>query len=500
MLDGFYRRDWGHDAPVLMVDTGSAHAWVTSVDRGGSGSRMNFLSATICLDLAVRMLREGRPAAQPGAHPLVLIASPYRPQARLTELMIREQGLQNEVVAGTAHTFQGSEAPIVIFDLVIDEPHWRVALFTPAYDDTNRRLLNVALTRAQKRLVIVGDFEYTHKNGKRAFLSQMLDFTAARYPCVEAVAIVPTRLAARAAHAHTTVFGGTAEPDADRMVMTQEDFDAYLPGDLAAAQERVVIYSPFMTSRRLGTLEPLLKAAVERHVRVCVVTKAREDRGKREADEYRRIEKALASWGIIVIHKPKMHEKLVFVDDHIVWAGSLNPLSFSDTQEIMTRYDNRAVVEDYTGALAVDAVLAVFEAGEGECPVCGNELVPAEGRTGIYWRCVVTGCHTRSLDAPAPKDGKIVCHSCGERVEFVQLPSGPHWRCVEEKRHRQKVVPNHLRLPKMRDLIQKAAGDRGLAHLERDLPAPRAHSAANEAPSVTPTSGPLGPDQTALFP
>lgn len=472
-LNAFYRRDWGHDAPVLMVDTGSTNAWVTSVDRGASGSRMNFLSATVCLDLAVRMLRDDRPAAKPGDHPRVLIASPYRPQARLLEIMIREQGLQDEIVAGTAHTFQGSEAPVVIFDLVVDEPHWRVALFTPDFDDTNRRLLNVALTRAQRRLVIVGDFDYARRNGKRAFLSKLLQFTSDRYPCVHAVDIVPAGLAARAAHAHTSVVGGTVEPDADRMVMTQEDFDAYFPGDLAAATERVVIYSPFMTARRLALLEPHLKALLERRVRVYVVTKAREDRGKRELDEYRRIEKALLAWSIRVIHKPKMHEKLVFIDDHILWAGSLNPLSFSDTQEIMTRYDSRAVVEDYAGVMALDKMLALYDTGEDKCPVCGSELVPAEGRAGIYWKCVVTGCHTRSLDAPAPKDGKVVCHSCGEAVEFVELPSGAHWRCLKEKRHRQKVVPNHLKLPKMRDLVVKAIGKRGLARLDKQLAASR---------------------------
>jgi hypothetical protein len=498
-LDSFYRRDWGHDAPVLMVDTASTNAWVTSVDRGGSGSRMSFLSATVCLDLAVRMLREDRPAARPGDHPRVLIGSPYRPQARLLEIMIREQGLQDEVVAGTAHTFQGSEAPIVIFDLVVDEPHWKVALFMASRDEDNRRLLNVALTRPQHRLVIVGDFEYARKNSKRAFLSRLLGFTAERYPCVPAVELVLAGLAARAAHAHTSVFGGAAEPDADRMVMTQEDFDRYFPGDLARAGERVVIYSPFITARRLALLEAHLKALVERRLRVYVVTKAREDRGKRELAEYRRLENTLTSWGIRVIHKPKMHEKLVFIDDHILWAGSLNPLSFSDTQEILTRYDNRAVIEDYAGVIALDKILAAYEAGEDTCPVCGSELVPAEGRTGIYWKCVVPGCHTRNLDAPAPKDGKIVCHACGEPVEFVELPSGPHWRCVKEKRHRQKVVPNHLKLPKMRELVQKMIGKRGLARLDKAMTDRRnghnGHAAASTGPQPENGTG----EQVVLF-
>jgi hypothetical protein len=496
-LDDFYRRDWGHDAPVLMVDTESTNAWVTSVERSGRGSRMNFLSATICLDLAVRMLRDDRPTARPGDQPRILIASPYRPQARLLEIMIREQNLRDEILAGTAHTFQGSEAPIVIFDLVVDEPHWRVALFAPPFDDTSRRLLNVALTRAQRRLVIVGDFAYARKNGKRAFLNRLLAFTLDRYACVEAVDIVPVGLAARAAQSHTSVFGGGVEPDADRMVMTQEDFGLYFPGDLAAAIGRVIIYSPFVTSRRLAVLETHLKALVERGVRVYVVTKAREDRGKRESDEYRRLEKALTAWGIRVIHKPKMHEKLMFIDDHIVWAGSLNPLSFSDSREVMTRYDSRAVVEDYAGAMALDKILALYEAGEGSCPVCGSELVPAEGRAGVYWKCVVPGCHTRSLDSPTPKDGKIVCHACGEAVEFVELPSGPHWRCREEKRHRQQVILNHLKLPLMEEEVHKAVGKAGLIELETQLAAFRKGQDTASQLGIAPSAA--SDDQPPLF-
>ena len=346
--------------------------------------------------------------------------------------------------------------------------------------------------------MIVGDFQYARKNSKRAFLSKLLAFTAGRYSRVEAVDIVPAGLAARAAHAHSGVFGGATEPAANRMVVTQEDFDAYLPADLAAATQRIVIYSPFMTARRLALLETQVKAAIERQVRVYVVTKAREDRGKREADEYRRIEKALSAWGITVIHKPKMHEKLVFVDDHIVWAGSLNPLSFSDTREIMTRYDSAAVVADYAGAMSLDDVLAAYAAGEGTCPVCASELVPAEGRSGIYWKCVVPGCHTRRLDAPAPKDGRIVCHACGDPVEFVELPSGPHWRCLKEKRHRQSVVAGKIKLPKMRDLVQQSAGARGLTTLEKQLAGARPRQPSGNA-EAQPAPGNSGAGQAKLF-
>lgn len=131
-LPDWYNRRWAHDSPVLLVDTGSTGAWVTSVARGDTASRLNFLSATICVDVAEQLLSPEREPLEVGAPPRVLVVCPYRPHAKLLELLLREQGLEGEVRAGTAHTFQGSEADVVILDLVNDEPHWRVGCSTPS--------------------------------------------------------------------------------------------------------------------------------------------------------------------------------------------------------------------------------------------------------------------------------------------------------------------------------------------------------------------------------
>jgi superfamily I DNA and/or RNA helicase len=83
-LDGWYDNGWEHDRPVLLIDTGPMNAWVTSVNSAGRASRLNFLSATVCVDLAERLLVPGRPELALGERARILIASPYRPQTRLT--------------------------------------------------------------------------------------------------------------------------------------------------------------------------------------------------------------------------------------------------------------------------------------------------------------------------------------------------------------------------------------------------------------------------------
>jgi len=466
-LSGWYRAEWGHDSPVLLIDTGSLNAWVTSVPRGRGSSRLNFLSATVCVDLAEQLLHEDRLELQPSDKPRILIACPYRPHAKLLQLLLREQGLDRDVRAGTVHNFQGSEASIVIFDMVNDEPHWRVAMFMQQFDEGTKRLLNVALTRARRRLIILGDFDYAIRQGRHSFVGcKLIPFLRNNYPCVDALETTSSGLAARTAKAQSTVFGGDVQSDSDRLVMTQENFYEFLRSDLAGAVSRVVIYSPFITQSRLAELEPQLRAAIERGVRVYVVTKTLDERRRGGLSQYKLLERALTEWGVIVVHKRGMHEKLVFIDDRTMWEGSLNPLSFSNTREHMERRISQRVFQDYARVIRLDDLIGEYEDGSPKCPICGSEVVASEGRDEpFYWRCVQKDCYTRSIDSPPLRGGVITCAKCGGKVEYGEWGGKPAWRCLENRHHHQKVARTHLRLPRMRAVIPK----RKLSELDRQF-------------------------------
>ncbi|NTW99041.1 MAG: AAA family ATPase, partial [Geobacteraceae bacterium] len=248
----WYVKDWKFDNPIVLVDTASLNAWVTSVVKNGNSSRLNFLSATVAVDIAEQLLSPNRPPRMEGVPKRVLIVAPYRAHAKLVTVLLKDfANLQDEVVAGTAHSFQGSEADVVIFDTVVDEPHFRVNLFMPTLDEDLKCLLNVALTRAKFRLFILGDFEYCQKQGRNAFFGKRLIPTLLkRFPCVDARDIVPEGLAARAAKAQMTAMGGKIDPDSERIVVTQEDFYRILSSDTEAANSRIIMYSPFATTDR----------------------------------------------------------------------------------------------------------------------------------------------------------------------------------------------------------------------------------------------------------
>lgn len=459
-LSDWYRVDWGHDQPVLLVDMAPTDAWVTSIPRGRRASRLNFLSASVCVDLAEQLLAPNRLEFDSADAPRVIIVCPYRAHAQLLELLLRHQGIAGEVAAGTAHSFQGSEATVVILDLVNDEPHWKVGMFMPRNDEANKRLLNVAVTRARRRLIIVGDFKYIKKNAKRAFLgSELIPFLEENYAAVSALDIVKGSLAARAAKAQIATCGGEVVPVAERMITTNSgQFYSLLLMDLANVRDQVIIYSPFIASERLSYLQPALRAASGRGVRVYIVTKTLQERGQRRLSEYRKLEKSLSDWGMIVIHKRRMHEKLAFIDKDIIWTGSLNILSFRDTEEYMERRQSKQVFQDYARELRLDDLLGEFANGAPRCPICDSEMVASEGRDDpFFWRCVVDGCYTRSIDQPRLEGGVITCYNCGGQVEYGEWGKCPSWRCVENRHHHQRIARTHLLLPEMAARIPRRA-------------------------------------------
>jgi hypothetical protein len=457
LLDGWFNHVEPFDNPVLLVDTSKLNAWVSSVSLGGRSSRLNFLSASVCADIALMLLRPDRPPFQPGRTPRILLCAPYRPHAKLMSVIAKDQMPVGEVVAGTAHTFQGAEAPVLIFDLVNDEPHWRVGMFGARMEEDTKRLLNVALTRPQRRLIVVGDFRWIEQKAKKdGILRRILAHLKDHHPIVDASDLVPAGLAPRAVAVQQSAAAERDTPVAPQLVVAQDRFYEQLHDDLAAARQRVVVYSPFMTQERVGRLELHLRAAIDRNIEVWVITKTLEERS-RDRGVYLNIERALRSWGIRVVHKKGMHEKLVMIDGEILWQGSLNPLSYSSTQEIMERRASREILADYARVLRLDDLLAAYRADQTRCPYCGGEVVASEGANEpFYWRCVEDRCFTRSIGDPMPVDGRVVCHSCGGQLEFRWPNRDPFWRCADNHRHRQPVARTHLRLPKMRELIPKA--------------------------------------------
>lgn len=114
----------------------------------------NAVTAEVALAAAYQIVLEAE------ADISVAIIAPYRAQVKRLRRALRQQQRSGDrrlrlIEVGTVHQFQGSEADVVIFDLV-DGPG-RSELGLLLRGDTGLRLVNVAATRARGKLILVGD-------------------------------------------------------------------------------------------------------------------------------------------------------------------------------------------------------------------------------------------------------------------------------------------------------------------------------------------------------
>ena len=493
---------------VHLIDTESLHAWVTGVPQGKGHSRLNFFSAAVAVDFAFKLL-ENKLKSEPKTplceseetEPSVLIIAPYKPHIayikQLIELEYKNRGFKeapNFINAGTIHSFQGSEADIVIFDLVVDEPHWKANLFMNE-DSTNedlKKMFNVAVTRARFKLFIVGNFAFCQKRAKKNALSDLLE-KVKDLPKIDAKSLLPDISFARQSAVHDD-----RQASSRHIVCTEQSFDDYFLHDVHTFKERLIIYSPFMTENRLSTLLPAFTDAVSAGKQITIVTKALSERGKRELGQYQKCEEELKRIGVNILHKKGMHEKLIFVDKDVIWNGSLNALSVTgSTGEIMERYEDKGLADEFEKLLDIEHLCAVLgdeHKQERKCPICGCEMLIKESdKGGIYWQCV-NGDYSRNASQQYPADGMMRC-KCGAPFVFEMI-NEPRWVCSINPKHFQKMREDDLKLEKMAALIPTK---KQRQEVDRFFIKKRKENEMKKASNKTPKSVGANRDQLTMF-
>lgn len=121
------------------------------------------------------------------------------------------------------------------------------------------------------------------------------------------------------------------------------DQDSFYPAfvaDIKNATCTLIIESPFITSRRIQNLYPILKSVAEKGVKVIINTR---DPVEHDVVMKHHAEEAvsnLQALGAIVLFTSNHHRKLAIIDNHILYEGSLNILSQNDSCEMMRRIDS----------------------------------------------------------------------------------------------------------------------------------------------------------------
>jgi AAA domain len=121
-------------------------------EPGRPSGRLNRAEAEVVVDEVSRAMKQD-PSATIG------VVTPFSPQAHLIESLLksklsREQWEAAQLRIGTAHKFQGDERRVMIASLVLSHG---APVGSAAWVEKERNLLNVAVSRAQQLLVVVGD-------------------------------------------------------------------------------------------------------------------------------------------------------------------------------------------------------------------------------------------------------------------------------------------------------------------------------------------------------
>ena len=110
--------------------------------------------------------------------------------------------------------------------------------------------------------------------------------------------------------------------------------------DLSRTRNYVLIESPFITSRRMNELLPILAKLRRRNVRIIINTRNPEEHVSEYETQALEAVEALQTLGVTVLYTVKHHRKLAIIDKETVWEGSLNILSQNDSCEMMRRLES----------------------------------------------------------------------------------------------------------------------------------------------------------------
>lgn len=141
--------------PIMFIDSAGA-GWDEELEPDGE-SRRNTHEGSLVLKLIERLTDAGLSPAD------IAVIAPYAAQVR----WLREHCPMRSVEVDTVDGFQGREKEAVIISLVRSNPQGEIGFL----GDTRR--MNVALTRARRKLIVIGD---SATLGGHRFYAQLLEY------------------------------------------------------------------------------------------------------------------------------------------------------------------------------------------------------------------------------------------------------------------------------------------------------------------------------------
>lgn len=429
---------------LIFCDTSQINPWCSR--PWGSQSHFNVYQAVLCCRIAQRAVEAGIKR--------VGIITPYAAQAKLVATLLKDAGLTENVRVATVHRFQGGEEDVIIFDLV-DGPPLRNPgkLLCGSFPQNGQtaseasKLINVAVTRAKGKLIIVANYSFFEQRmNKDDALYYVLNFVNQNGKIVDSRDILPSYFNESILHRYS-YFQQISELK-DWEIWKEDVFYEQFLKDLRQAEKKVVIFSPFLSQKRLTNFVDIFRFLIDKGVALYVITRPATQ--KKKDKELVDLQKYLEEVGVKLIYREKFHEKVAFIDDKVCWLGSLNILSHNETSEFMISIRTKKAVTQLYQFFGVDALIGteekqnekinIWESLQKEiitlmqnpsCPKCGALAVLRSGKYGIFLGCErhnQTGCQGKvNIPPKIIEDSvnklKIKCPNCKEGFMRYRMSS-----------------------------------------------------------------------------
>lgn len=356
-----YLDPWSGESPLVLLDTSHANPHAIK----GKGTT-NTYHAAVASHLAVSYLTQDPKV-------IVGIATQYRRQADNIREMVRSQSAEKgfgmeRVIINTIHSFQGGECDVIIYDSVESLGSAKNPWLMKEQNPSIELLLNVAVTRAISKFILLVNKDYAQKKfGEQEPFRKVLDLVETGGECVDSTTIDPCFKDVqdemlKDAIAKRTEIGHYNE----------ETFWGCFLKDLETAQNRIVIFCPYLAEKRINMLEAHLLRSISRQVEIILITKEIEEHKECYQVIVKELLNQLSKYPINVKQKKWMHHKIILIDDSIVWEGSMNILSTYYTGEQMVRVNNAVVVKNLSESVGLTELLQIPNAGFFNTSIIGS--------------------------------------------------------------------------------------------------------------------------------
>lgn len=130
-------------------------------------------------------------------------------------------------------------------------------------------------------------------------------------------------------------------------LFTENTFYNQFTQDLSQAKQEVIIESPFITAKRMQMLYPYFEKLIKRNIKVYIVTRDPIEHRKDLSIQAEQVIQYFEHKGIqVFLSDRNHHRKLAIIDRKILWEGSLNILSQTNSKEIMRRIDDNESADE----------------------------------------------------------------------------------------------------------------------------------------------------------